>query len=550
MATKDHNELAGAELHPPGNHATQHVGTDSIQNATAAQKGLATPAQITKLDGIASGADATPDASTTTKGKIEIATQAEVNTGTDAVRAVTPDTLSNYTGLGGGGWTAVDATETVKGIAEIATQTEVNAGSDDTRIVTPAKLFGRSATESRAGIIQIADQTEVDTQTDDTKAITPAKLSDFLFNQGYSPTPAATETTAGKAEIATQTEVNAGTDDARIVTPAKLANYSGLGGGGSADLEGLSDVDLTSPAIRQGLFHDGSNFVNQMSPGQYVASVSKTATFTATLAEHAYNVSASGGAVTANLPTAVGCAGKQFVVKKTDSSANAVTLDPNSSETVDGGSTWVLSYQNHSIVVESDGANWQIVAAGPLRALDELPGLVITSPATDDVIKYDGSNFVNGAVPGGGGGGGSGSAFRAYLSTGYVVPSDQAHHKIPFDTESFDSSGDFSTVNNRFTPLVSGIYRFDATLFFSGVTADQTQIIFCVWKNGVSSGTEIQRLNYRSSGTGVQGCAFTAMAQANGSTDYFELSVAFTAGAGTMTSGASQTSFSGAFVRS
>lgn len=40
-----------------------------------------------------------PSASTTAEGKIEIATQAEVNTGTDALRAVTPSTLANYTGL-------------------------------------------------------------------------------------------------------------------------------------------------------------------------------------------------------------------------------------------------------------------------------------------------------------------------------------------------------------------------------------------------------------------------------------------------------------------
>lgn len=40
----------------------------------------------------------TPDASTTVKGKIEIATQAEVDTGTDSTRAVTPETLANWQG--------------------------------------------------------------------------------------------------------------------------------------------------------------------------------------------------------------------------------------------------------------------------------------------------------------------------------------------------------------------------------------------------------------------------------------------------------------------
>lgn len=41
-------------------HGTRHTdGNDDIQSATAAQKGVATAAQITKLDGIATGADVT-----------------------------------------------------------------------------------------------------------------------------------------------------------------------------------------------------------------------------------------------------------------------------------------------------------------------------------------------------------------------------------------------------------------------------------------------------------------------------------------------------------
>ena len=42
---------------------------------------------------------AVPSASPTTEGKIELATQAEVDAGTDTLRAVTPDTLANYSGL-------------------------------------------------------------------------------------------------------------------------------------------------------------------------------------------------------------------------------------------------------------------------------------------------------------------------------------------------------------------------------------------------------------------------------------------------------------------
>lgn len=39
-----------------------------------------------------------PQATTTTQGKVELATQTEVDTGTDSERAVTPDTLANWSG--------------------------------------------------------------------------------------------------------------------------------------------------------------------------------------------------------------------------------------------------------------------------------------------------------------------------------------------------------------------------------------------------------------------------------------------------------------------
>lgn len=69
----------------PTNHAANHTdGTDDIQDATAAQKGLVTAAQITKLDGIDTGA--TDDQ---TGAEIKVAYEAEVNTNayTDAEKS-------------------------------------------------------------------------------------------------------------------------------------------------------------------------------------------------------------------------------------------------------------------------------------------------------------------------------------------------------------------------------------------------------------------------------------------------------------------------------
>lgn len=71
------------------------------------------------------------------------------------------------------------ASETVAGIAEIATQAEVTTGTDDTRIVSPLKLAVAvpASSETAAGKIEIATQAEVATGTDDVRAVTPLKLA-------------------------------------------------------------------------------------------------------------------------------------------------------------------------------------------------------------------------------------------------------------------------------------------------------------------------------------------------------------------------------------
>lgn len=70
---------------------------------------------------------------------------------------------------------------------------------------------------------------------------------------------------------------------------------------------------------------------------------------------------ATGGNSTVNLPAASGNSGKAIVVKKTDSSANTVTVDGNASETIDGANTFVLNAQWDSLHIVCDGSNWLIV---------------------------------------------------------------------------------------------------------------------------------------------------------------------------------------------
>lgn len=99
---------------------------------------------------------------------------------------------------------APDASETVKGIAELATLAEVATGTDTSRIVTPA------------GVRQeVGDRTSLLTTT---KTDLVAAVNE-LHGEVGSP-PDASETVKGIIEIATLAEVGTGTDSTRAVTAA------------------------------------------------------------------------------------------------------------------------------------------------------------------------------------------------------------------------------------------------------------------------------------------------------------------------------------------
>lgn len=73
---------------------------------------------------------------------------------------------------------------------------------------------------------------------------------------------------------------------------------------------------------------------------------------------------ATGGAITITLPLAVNSADRQISVKKTDASGNAVTLDGNGAETIDGAAGYALPAQNNFVTVLCDGINWQVIGMG------------------------------------------------------------------------------------------------------------------------------------------------------------------------------------------
>lgn len=74
-------------------------------------------------------------------------------------------------------------------------------------------------------------------------------------------------------------------------------------------------------------------------------------------------VDASGANRTITLPAASGCTRRIYVIKKSDSSVNTVTIDPNSSELIDGSSTKVISTQYSGYMIQSNGSAWIIISS-------------------------------------------------------------------------------------------------------------------------------------------------------------------------------------------
>lgn len=84
-------------------------------------------------------------------------------------------------------------------------------------------------------------------------------------------------------------------------------------------------------------------------------------TTTLTTTQGTLLVDASGAPVTVNLPAASGADRKIYNVKKTDASANIVTVDADSAEEIDGATTQSVSTQYENLMIQSDGAAWWVL---------------------------------------------------------------------------------------------------------------------------------------------------------------------------------------------
>lgn len=242
-----------------------------------------------------------PDASTTAKGVIEIATDTEATTGTDTTRAINAKqlaaakqdaidsakvTIQTSNGITGGSATAgnsftlsgVDATTSAKGVVQLATDSDktstdkvVTAKQLETArtsasvTVTAGNGLGGGGTGNSMTILLGTPSTITQSTTNN---VTPNSHTHALsFTEVPSPTASGNEisfvdtvsqganggitatkktvrsastTQTGVVELATQDEVNTGTDTTRVVTAATL---------GKGKANGVASLDSNSKII-------------------------------------------------------------------------------------------------------------------------------------------------------------------------------------------------------------------------------------------------------------------------------------------------------------
>lgn len=188
-------------------------------------------------------------------------------------------------------------------------------------------------------------------------SVTAAKIDATLKPSGS----AAAGTEALRALGTTGSTAAAG-NDSRITGAEQTSNKgaaNGYAGLNASSAVPVANLGTGTPAA--GKYVDGGTGAWTTLPSAGALTIqSLTGAGTATI-DTVVKADATTAAFTVTLPAAAGNSGRRIIVKKMNSNGNAVTVDGNASETIDGSTTYVISIQYETVEMVSDGTNWVIV---------------------------------------------------------------------------------------------------------------------------------------------------------------------------------------------
>lgn len=159
-------------------------------------------------------------------------------------------------------------------------------------------------------------------------------------------------------------------------------NATGRGFGGTTAATHSAGVAVYAVAASEFLAKLADEIIAMQGNPGFAATqfATKTAAYTVLTTDVVLLGDATTAAFTFTLPTAVGKTGRVWYFKKIDSSANAVTVDGNGAETIDGAATYALNAQHDAILIISDGTNWRIL--GKSLASSMMTFTIVTANTT------------------------------------------------------------------------------------------------------------------------------------------------------------------------
>jgi hypothetical protein len=186
-------------------------------------------------------------------------------------------------------------------------------------------------------------------------------------------------------------------NSSRIVTGLGVPNTQSLTGTGSPLGAVSASVGAIYTDLTDGSLYTKTSGTNTTTGWVAGASAPTVVSISASATASAWNqiilVDATSGVVTVTLPTAASNGGKSIEVKKIDSSTNAVIVDANAAETIDGALTQTISLQYNNARFISNGTN-VIMESVSNGVVSEYGGVTLASQVFSTNTFADSTNGV------------------------------------------------------------------------------------------------------------------------------------------------------------
>lgn len=204
--------------------------------------------------------------------------------------------------------------------------------------------------------------------------------------------------------------------------------------------------------------------------------------------------------------------GFEVFIKKIDSSSNAITIDGDGSETIDGQTTRNLADQYDALRIMSDGSNWQVLAGtvGTQLFKDENGNNILKFTATASAVNY--FEMVNAAT-------GNMPKLQAEgeADTGLIIANRDGEEIVIFDSiassvneftiksaatgnnPSIEASGDDTNIGIEFTAKGSGGVQSNNQFTVSTSDSRTNTAAYPIVLDGATTGTPANSI-----GVGIQ----------------------------------------------